>query len=142
MTERSYRLIVGLSVLAILYFNSRIAMYALITLLVFEAMTNWRVPRIVSRLRRGEIGINNHVATGHHGESKFRFEAERALRLMFSGVLVVTYLLFGDQLWLIPWFAGFALTVAGLSGICPMLLFFEKLGFRPSSDEPATSAQV
>jgi hypothetical protein len=53
----------------------------------------------------------------------------------------VTYLLFGDQLWLIPWFAGFALTVAGLSGICPMLLFFEKLGFKPSGDGPATSAQ-
>lgn len=141
MTERSYRLIVGLSVLAILYFNSRIAMYALITLLVFEAVTNWRVPLPISRFRKRETGIVNQVAAESHGESKFRFEAERALRLMFSSVLVVTYLLFGDQLWLIPWFAGFALTVAGLSGICPMLLFFEKLGFRPSTDAPVTSAQ-
>jgi hypothetical protein len=141
MTERSYRLVVGLSVLAILYFNSRIAMYALITLLVFEAVTNWRVPLLVSRVRQGATGIVNQATAESHSESKFRFEAERALRLMFSTVLVVTYILFSNQLWLIPWFAGFALTVAGLSGICPMLLFFEKLGFRPSGNGPAANAR-
>jgi hypothetical protein len=141
MPERIYRLIVGLTVLAILYFNSTMAMYALIAVMVFEAVTNWRIPLLVSRLRQKKSVGNNHASSSHTGGSRFRFEAERALRLMFSMVLVVTYLVFNEQLWLIPWFAGFALVVAGLSGICPMLLFFEKLGFRSTSAGSTVNAR-
>jgi len=53
MTERSYRLMIGLSLLVILYLNSSPAMYGLIALMVFEAATNWRIPLLVSRLRYG-----------------------------------------------------------------------------------------
>lgn len=141
MTERIYRLIVGITVLTILYFNSTMAMYVLIAVMVFEAVTNWRIPLLVSRLRQKKSAGNKHASSGHSSNSRFRFEAERALRLLFSGVLVVTYLVFNEQLWLIPWFAGFALTVAGLSGICPMLLFFEKLGFRSTSAGSTISVQ-
>jgi len=119
MTERAYRLIIGLSLLGILYLNSRPAMYVLIALMVTEAITNWRIPLLVSRLRYGMVEASLQASSEHTCDYRFSFEAERALRLVFSGVLFVTYVMFGQQLWLFPWFAGFALAVAGLSGICP-----------------------
>ena len=139
MTERTYRLIIGLSLLGILYLNLRPAMYGLIALMVFEAITNWRIPILVSRFRYGMADTGQPAAGADSCEYRFSFEAERALRLVFSGVLLVTYVMFGQQLWLFPWFAGFALAVAGLSGICPMLLFLEKLGFKPSDRVTAVS---
>jgi hypothetical protein len=33
-------------------------------------------------------------------------------------------------LWFLPWFVGFALLGAGLSGICPMVIGLRWLGFR------------
>lgn len=144
MTERVYRLLVGLSVLGILYLDFRPAMYGLIALMVFEAVTNWRVPLLVSLLRYGAAENHGSVAAGGLIACRFSFEAERALRLVFSAVLFVTYVLFNQNLWLFPWFAGFALAVAGLSGICPMLLFLERIGFRSSSKivAPGTSQQA
>ncbi len=135
MTERIYRLIIGLLLLGILYFNLRSVMYGLIALMVFEAITNWRLPLLVSRLRYG-AQASVHENPNPSG-CRFNFEAERALRLVFSSVLLITYVLFNQQLWLFPWFAAFALAVAGLSGICPMLLFLEKLGFRSSHNVSA-----
>lgn len=140
MTERAYRLIIGLSLLGILYLNSRPAMYGLIAMLVFEAITNWRIPLLVSRLRYGMAETNHRAGRERPCEYRFSFEAERALRLVFSGVLLVTYVMFNQQLWLFPWFAGFALAVAGLSGICPVLLFLEKLGFKPSDSVTTVSS--
>ena len=141
MTERTYRLIIGLSLLGMLYTDSRPAVYGLIVLMIFEAVTNWRIPLLVSRLRIGAAGIDDRDANVRCYACKFSFEAERALRLVFSTVLLVTYVLFNRELWLFPWFAGFALTVAGLSGICPMLLFLEKVGFRPAGRDTAVGAQ-
>ncbi len=139
MTERAYRLFIRLSLLGILYLNSRQAMYGLIALMVFEAITNWRIPLLVSRLRYGITDAGRPAADTDSCGYRFSFEAGRALRLVFSGVLLVTYVMFGQQLWLFPWFAGFALAVAGLSGICPMLLFLEKLRFKPSDRVTAVS---
>lgn len=140
MSERIYRLLIGLSVLGILYLDSRPAMYGVIAVLVFEAVTNWRIPLLVSRIRYGKAEIGEPADRECGGGKKFQFEAERALRLMFSSVLLVTYILFNKNLWLFPWFAGFALAVAGLSGICPMLLFLEKLGFRSSGKSTTVGA--
>lgn len=142
MTERTYRLIIGLSLLGMLYTDSRPAVYGLIAVMVFEAVTNWRIPLLVSRLRSGTAGIDNRDANERCYTCKFSFEAERALRLAFSTVLLVTYVLFNPELWLFPWFAGFALVVAGLSGICPMLLFLEKVGFRPADKNTIVDAQA
>ena len=85
MTERVYRFIVGLSLLGILYFNLRPVMYGLIVLMVFEAITNWRIPLQVSRLRYSIAETDHQASNGHFCGYKFSFEAERALRLIFSG---------------------------------------------------------
>ena len=140
MSERTYRLIIGLSLLAMLYTDSRPAVYCLIALMIFEAVTNWRIPLLVSRFRPGAANTDNRDVNERCRTCKFGFEAERALRLVFSAVLLVTYVLLNRELWLFPWFAGFALVVAGLSGICPMLLFLEKVGFRPAGRNTAIDA--
>ncbi len=141
MTERTYRLIIGLALLGMLYADSRPAVYVLIAMMILEAVTNWRIPRLVSRLRGSAIELHVRAGNERRNACRFNFEAERALRLVFSTVLLVTYVLFNRNLWLFPWFAGFALVVAGLSGICPMLLFLEKVGFRSADGNVAIGAQ-
>ncbi|MDH3513806.1 MAG: DUF2892 domain-containing protein, partial [Gammaproteobacteria bacterium] len=63
-------------------------------------------------------------------KARVNFEAERALRLAVAGFLIVSYVFFNESLWFFPWFIGFALFGAGLSGICPMVMGFRWLGFR------------
>jgi hypothetical protein len=62
--------------------------------------------------------------------SRFSFEAERLLRLSLATLLAVSSFVFAEQLWFFPWFASFALTMAGVTGICPMAIFLKKAGFR------------
>ncbi|HEU0265222.1 MAG TPA: hypothetical protein VFR01_05790, partial [Geobacterales bacterium] len=54
MTERSYRIVLGLLLMLILYFQSQQGVILFIALLVFEGITNWRLPLIVTRLRSGK----------------------------------------------------------------------------------------
>ncbi len=49
---------------------------------------------------------------------------------MVAAFLVVSYIVFNKELWFFPWFIGFALFGAGLSGICPMVMGFRWVGFR------------
>jgi len=57
-------------------------------------------------------------------------EAERALRFVVSLLLVASLFAFPDLLWWVPWFIGFALVAAGLSGICPMVSALRAIGLR------------
>ena len=56
-------------------------------------------------------------------------EAEQAWRLVVGLLLDVTFY-FYDQLWFFPWFMGFAIFGAGLSGVCPVLLAIRWIGFK------------
>jgi hypothetical protein len=38
--------------------------------------------------------------------------------------------LFYDKLWVLAWFVGFAVTGAGLSGVCPVLMLLRAIGFQ------------
>ena len=132
MGERNFSLVMGLSLLSILYFDFVPGMYALLGLMVFEGITNWRIPLLISRLRYGVLSTKNNLSTNQRrGIYKINFSAERAARFVYAVIIGTSFLLFNDVLWLIPWFVGFALTVAGLSGVCPLLIFLEKIGFQP-----------
>jgi hypothetical protein len=131
MTERSFRLIVGLTLLAALYLDIRPIVYGVIALFFFEGATSWRIPLLVSRFRNKASLANEEVCCSDY---KFNFDAERVLRLLATFVLVTTYIIF-DKLWLFPWFAGLALTVAGVSGICPILILIKMMGFKSSNVE-------
>ena len=129
MTERTFRIILGAILLAALYFDWRLVIYGYIVVLTFEGITNWRIPTLVSRLQ-GNFTAGSDCALSPGEKARINFEAERALRLAVAAFLVVSYILFNKELWFFPWFIGFALFGAGLSGICPMVMGFRWVGFR------------
>lgn len=132
MSERFFRLIVGALLLAFLYFELTSAIPVLIAILLFEGVSNYRIPLLITNLR--------HAHAGPFGDSselmpeplapRFGFEAERAWRLSVALMLAISVYAFNEQLWFFPWFMGFAIFGAGLSGVCPVLISLKLLGFR------------
>lgn len=125
MTERSFRLIQGLYILLALYFEVDILIYAYLCVLLFEGITNWRIPILINRLRYGEIPLE-----GVEQGSRFSFEAERFMRIVVFTLFIFTFLVFPELGWFFPWFIGAMLFMAGVTNICPMVMMFRYLGFR------------
>jgi hypothetical protein len=128
MSERVFRLILGGTLLLFLFWERVDLLNVYIGVVAFEGVTNWRIPILISKLRYGPA--YGEPAKGGAGAYKFNFEAERALRLVIVIFLVVSFFLFPQALWFFPWFVGFALSMAGITGICPMAIFIKKLGFK------------
>jgi hypothetical protein len=129
MTNRAYRFILGLTLLLVIYFELRYVMWAIIGILLFEGLTNLRIPKLVNLAlnktvdpTEGCLGVKFKERTG--------FEGERAWRLLVASMLYVSYVMFYELLWFFPWFMGFAIFGAGISGVCPMFLMFKWFGFR------------
>jgi hypothetical protein len=127
-----FRLCIGACILTALCLEQRQLMIGLIAVLLFEGLTNWRIPLLVSRLRYGSDAplASEKACWPIHAFFKIGFDAERAWRFTVAILLCITYLMFYDQAWFIPWFMGFAIFGAGLSGVCPMLLSLKLIGFR------------
>jgi len=140
MSERSYRLIQGIYILLALYFELNVLIAAYMVVIVFEGLTNWRIPLLVSRLRYGNLAVAHNAgvlnATAMHANlpesqpCRFDFEAERLLRLVVFVLLIFTVLIFPELGWFFPWFIGAMLFMAGVTNICPMVMLFRYLGFR------------
>ncbi len=130
MSNRLYRLTFGALLLVALYLDLYPLMYAMVGIAAFEGITNLRIPVLVSRLRgvdapdvnEGTLGIAFRLRTG--------FEAERGWRLSVAAMLAIGLFVFPEPLWFFPWFIGFALLGAGVSGVCPMLLALKWTGLR------------
>ena len=122
MSNRLYRLLFGAVLLVSLYFDLYWVVYALIALTVFEAITNLRIPRIVSQLRNGKSADAADDSLGMHFKTRTAFEAERGWRLAVAIMLVISVFVYPDQLWFFPWFLGLAIFGAGISGVCPVFL--------------------
>ena len=125
MTERYFRLILGATLIILLIIQNDSLLYAYIGLLLFEGITNWRVPIVVNRLFKIPPPDEQPC-----GRTAFNFEAERLLRFVVAGFLIISYVLFPEILWFLPWFVAFMLFMAGMTNICPMTMFFSWLGFR------------
>lgn len=130
MTNRTYRTVLGLMLLLVLYFELSIVMYGIIALLFIEGITNQLMPKVLSILckcatKQAPVYINPELEMG----AKFSMDAERVWRLAVGGFLLISYSLF-DFLWFFPWFMGFAIFGAGLSGVCPVLFAIRWLGFK------------
>jgi hypothetical protein len=126
MSERHFRIILGLWLIIGLYLDMTVITYALITLLLFEGATNLRVPLLISKARFGDMNYYQDKITS---SSRLPFEAERALRFIVV-LLILLPLVYGMEFfWWMPWFVGFALIGAGLSGMCPMVLTLRRIGF-------------
>ncbi len=128
MTERVFRFILGAGLMLLLYLQDERLVYVYIAVLMFEGITNWRVPIVVSKLRYGGAFRAQDVLSP--GCSRIAFDAERALRLIVAFLLTLTFVIFPEQAWFFPWFIGFMLFMAGLTNICPMVMGLRWFGFR------------
>ncbi len=128
MSERGYRLVMGLTLIVLLFFEWNTLVLVYIGVMTFEGMTGWCLPILVSRLRYGR----EYRAPGKDGPRSgwIPFEVERALRLTFAAMLFLSFVVMHDALWFVPWFLGFAFTIAGIAGVCPVALALKKAGFR------------
>jgi len=126
MSDNLYRTILGAILLVSLYADIEIIIYVLIGIVLLEGITNWRVPVIVNKIRNIDNSANDLLI-----DSRFNIEAERMFRFTVGGFMLATYPLGPDSVvWFFPWFMGFAILGAGVSGICPALALFKWLGFR------------
>lgn len=126
MSDNAYRTILGAILLVSLYFDIEAAIYALAAMMLLEGITNWRVPKLINRGRKAA-----DASPDCEVPSRFDFEAERAFRIAVPSFILATYPLGPDSVfWFFPWFIGFAIFGAGVSGICPMLAFFRWAGLR------------
>lgn len=130
MSNRLYRLFFGATLLLALYFDVNQAVYALIGLALFEAITNLRIPLIVSRLRHDSDGDPDEGSLGIQFPVRTLFEAERGWRISVAAMLTISLFTFSDALWFFPWFMGFAILGAGVSGVCPMFLAMKWAGLK------------
>jgi hypothetical protein len=125
MSERVFRFILGAVLLILLFLQKETIIHVYIGLLLFEGITNWRIPILISKLRYGEFRESANPSC-----RDIPFDAERALRLVVAGLLITTYILFPIQLWFFPWIVGFMLFMAGITNICPMAMILRGIGFR------------
>lgn len=130
MSNRLYRLLYGALLLVALYFEFIVIIYGLIGLAVFEAITNLRIPKLISRLRYGNDGDPMEGTIGIEFKTRTSFEAERGWRISVAAMLALSVFVFPEVLWFFPWFMGFAVFGAGVSGVCPMFLLMKWLGLK------------
>ena len=130
MSDRVYRAMMGLALLVVLYFDLNYAMIAIIVLLFFEGLTNYRLPILVGLLRKHVLKQDYDYADPSLVDgAKYNIESERVWRVVVGSFLFIGYFVI-DALWFFPWFMGFAIFGAGLSGVCPVLLAVRWLGFK------------
>lgn len=130
MSNRTYRLFFGAALLIALYFELEIALYIIIGTAFFEAVTDFRIPKLVSSVRYAHDGDPAEGSLGIAFKPRFCIEAERSWRLVVVAMLVVSLYVLPDAMWVVPWFMGFAILGAGVSGVCPVFLFLRWVGFR------------
>jgi hypothetical protein len=130
MTDRMYRGLLGAAILIALYFELSWLMFVLIGLLFAEGVTNQRVPKLFNMLRHFLVKDDMEYANdGQVTNPKFNVDSERVWRLTVGLFLLVSFS-YIEALWWFPWFMGFAIFGAGLSGVCPVLFAIRRTGFR------------
>jgi hypothetical protein len=126
MIERQYRFLLGALLLCCLYFDIPGVLAVVVTGLMLEGATDWRLTRLVTRLRGLSVKKPEPIDFAY----QIDFEAERLLRLVFAALLFLSVFVYPDELWWLAWFIGFGLFGAGVSGICPLLMILRFGGFK------------
>ena len=127
MTERWYRLMQGIYLIAALYLENDVMIYTFIGLLSFEAITNLRLPNVITHLTGSGESLNDEPEVECY---TFSIDSERLLRVFVVLFLLLSYVLFPEPVWFFPWFVGAMLLLAGITNICPMVMMFQFVGFK------------
>lgn len=128
MNERTYRLFQGGIILLGLVLESNLLIYFFIGISLFEGLTGFRVPVMVSNLKQQYAHGEQVQQT--NARPRIAFEAERVMRLTVALLLAISYVFYPDVTWFFPWFMGAMLVLAGITNVCPMVIYFRWLGFR------------
>lgn len=134
MSERIFRLVLGAllwaALIAAALYETMLPIYALVALLLFEGITNWRIPIIIARIRYGK-DYKQHLDTPACGRTFLgKIEAERMLRFIVVLFVLVSFFVVPDLIWFLPWFVAGMLLLAGITNICPMVMFLRWAGLR------------
>ena len=131
MTERSYLFLVGALILLALYLDNTILFYGLALTLLLEGVSGIRLTRIIQALRQVSL---HHNLTGARTKRRFAICGLSAWRVLTASMLVLSHILVPaydhEMTWFIPWFMGFAIMGAGVSGFCPVLIGLQRVGFK------------
>ncbi len=131
MSERVFLFVVGAFILISLYIEIDMMIYLLCLWLLFEGITDIRLTTLSQKLMSKVVPAG---LTVFQTQSRFDFDAFRVLRIVFSVLLAGAFILINEYhievLWFVPWFLGFAIMGAGVSGICPTVLLIRWFGFR------------
>lgn len=130
MSNRTYRLLFGTTLLLTLYFDQYLVIYIMIGLALAEAVTNIRIPSVISRIRYNKDCDPCEGSLGIAFKARTNFEAERGWRIAVSAMLLISLLVYPQLLWFFPWFMGFAVMGAGISGVCPVFLGLKWAGLK------------
>lgn len=130
MNESNYRIVVGITIVIGLFFDLGSVMLMLVGISLLEGISSQRLTVLLWEWK-------NHVAPPiNFGCApscvRFDFDSERAVRLLVAIIITLTYFVFRDHAWYLTWFLGFAMIGAGISGVCPMSMTLEYLGFKRS----------
>ena len=131
MSERVFLFLTGAFILTGLYFEIDMMIYGLCLWLVFEGASGIMLTRQSMKFMTvaDPVGL-----TMFRTQQRFDFEALRATRIVIAMFLGGSFLLLNeyniDFLWFFPWFMGFAILGAGVSGVCPIVLITKWIGFR------------
>ena len=130
MSNSIYRLLIGLMLLIMLYFDIKYVMWGIIAVVLFEGITDLRTTNMVSRLLNKQDLHENDGCLAIQFKQRINFDAERAWRIMVGVMLIISYVIFPATLWGFSWFMAIAILGAGVSGVCPMYLFLKWIGFK------------
>ena len=131
MSERMYLFVVGAIILTSLYIEENIIIYVLSLWLLFEGVSGIQLTLLLQKI----IPIAEPVGlTTFRTHQRFDFDALRATRIVIAFFLSSTFFLLNEydieMLWFFPWFMGFAILGAGVSGVCPIVLITKWAGFK------------
>lgn len=145
MSERLFRVILGtflyIALTLAAFYETAVPIYIYLFIIAFEAITNLRVPKIVTKLRHkdtldieSEFALPTTVNEDSFKKILFKLEAERYLRVIififvaipfFTQIESHSYQIYIDY---IPWFVATMLCLAGVTNICPMVMFLRNIG--------------
>ncbi|MDH5657316.1 MAG: hypothetical protein OEZ34_15500 [Spirochaetia bacterium] len=131
MNRKLYNMVIGSMILISLFFDIKEIIYGIIVIVLFEALTDILIPRFLVKIPFAALNDSLHSTdTDERTPCRFNFHADRMWRITMAFILILSFVLFFDFLWFIPWFLGFAILGAGISDVCPMLEILRYVGFR------------
>ena len=128
MSERANRFALGFCLIGFLFLEWNYGVYAIIFVLVFEAITNLRIATFLPGVQFATDGLTPDTAPTEI--FKYNYEAERITRFTVATTICLGFVAYSELLWFLPYFVGLNLLLAGVTGLCPLVMFYKKIGFK------------